>query len=93
MERTFNIYFVDVDGHNNATTAPDTWVKSKGITMADYLARDIPNHVGIRFYSTHMAALEAAAHFIKTGTIVDEAGTTQHSTARPEPAGDIDPKK
>lgn len=88
MERTFNIYYVDGDGHNNATTAPDTWVKSKGITMADYLANDIPNHVGIRFYSTRIAALEAAAHFIKTGTIVDEAGTTQHSTAKPEPAGE-----
>ena len=83
MQRTFNIYFVDTDGTNNATTSPDIWVKSRHMPMVDYIANDMANHVGIRFYSTRKAALDAANHFIATGTIIDEPGTAQRSLAMP----------
>ena len=83
MQRTFNIYFVDIDGTNNATTSPDIWVKSRHMPMAEYIANDMANHVGIRFYSTRKAALDAANHFIATGTIIDEPGTVQRSLAMP----------
>ena len=83
MQRTFNIYFVDTDGTNNATTSPDIWVKSRHMPMAEYMANDMANHVGIRFYSTRKAALDAANHFIATGTIIDEPGTAQRSLAMP----------
>lgn len=82
MQRTFNIYFVDTDGTNNATTAPDKWVDKLGMPLAEYLASDIPNHVGIRFYSTRIKALEAATQFLHNGTIIDEPGTEQHTTAK-----------
>lgn len=93
MQRTFNIYFVDIDGTNNATTAPDTWVKSMHKPLADYLASDIANNVGIRFYSTRNAAMDAANHFMATGTIIDEPGTAQRSLAMPpkdEPGDNLD---
>ena len=51
--------------------------------MAEYLANDIANHVGIRFYSTRKAALDAANQFMANGTIIDEPGTVQRSLAQP----------